>query len=197
MHGHFRAIRSIHRALLLGDLSRARRRARSLERVFAAGELTAWEPRVMRIRSTAGRLASATSARSARSLITTMATQCADCHADTADPSRFIWPAEPSDDGSAPARMARHEWAAETIWMGLVAPSGERWREGLDVLAEAPLLPEAMSDDRARYAEIDRLSRRLAGRATRARVLQSAPERAAAFADMMGVCAACHAITVR
>jgi cytochrome c553 len=197
MHRHFSAIRAIHRALLLNDLQGARRRARSLELVGADGEFAAWEHRVARIRSTARRLASGTSAREARSLVTALATQCADCHADTADVSRFVWAAEPSDDGSASARMERHEWAADMVWMGLVAPSSERWRDGLDVLSAPPLLPEAMSDDREHYAAIEDLSRRLAAKAARARMLQDAPARAAAFADMMGVCAGCHAITVR
>lgn len=197
MHRHFSAIHSIHRALLRNDLQGARRRARSLELVRADGELAAWQHRVARIRATARRLASATSTREARALVTTLATQCADCHADTADVSRFVWAAEPGDDGSVAARMERHEWAADMIWMGLVAPSSERWREGLDVLAAPPLLPDAIDDDRARYPAIERLSRRLATKAARARTLRDARARAAAFADMMGVCAGCHALTVQ
>ncbi len=197
MHHHFFILRAVQRALIVGDLSRARRQARSLERVSADGEDPAWDGRIARIRATAGRLAAARSERAARSMVTALATQCADCHVETADASRFIWPAEPSDDGSAAARMARHQWASETIWMGLVAPSSERWREGLEVLAAEPLLPEAMSDDRGRYAAIERLSRRLATSAGRARSLQTARLRADAFAGMIGVCADCHALSRR
>jgi hypothetical protein len=197
MHHHFFIIRAVHRALIVGDLQRARRHARSLERVSAAGEVPAWEGRIARIRSTARRLASARTQPQARALVTTLATQCADCHVDTADVSRFVWSPEPSDDGSAAARMARHQWASEMIWMGLVAPSSERWREGLDALSADPLLPEALSDDRQRYEEIERLSAKLATRAVRARSFQTARARADAFADMMGICADCHVLTRR
>jgi cytochrome c553 len=197
MHGHFNAIRAIHRALIVGDMAGARRHARSLAQVSTDSDLVGGEIRVERIRSTARRLASARSAAAARSLATALATQCADCHGDSADGSRFVWGPQPSEDGSAAGRMARHQWAAEAIWMGLVGPSDERWREGMDALGEPPLPADALSRDRDRRAAIDDLARRLAAQASEARALRSARDKAAALAEMLGTCADCHQLARR
>lgn len=197
MHGHFSAVTDIHRALLFGDLKRARRRARDLAELTAPGGLPGWEEAAARIRWTGSQLASARSARRARRLLGRLATECGDCHEDSADVSRFVWGPEPFDDGSAAARMARHEWAAESVWMGLVGPSQELWRSGLDVLAGPPFLPDRLTADRERQQAVERHSRQLAALAARARTLDEDRAQADAFADILGVCAGCHALIPR
>lgn len=195
MHAHFSSLREAHRALLFGDLRRARRAARDLSEMAAPGGLPGWESSVARIRETAGRLARARSATRARRLVADLAVQCGDCHEDSADMSRFVGEPEPFDDGSAAGRMARHEWAAGAVWFGLVGPSPDLWRDGLTALAAPPLLPEAFSDDRERYQKIDALGRRMAALAARARLLDDEDAQAAAFADLLGTCAGCHQLT--
>lgn len=195
MHGHFNALREVHRALLFGDLKKARRAARGLAEMAAPGGLPGWEASVARIRDTASRLTRARSARRARRLVADLAVQCGDCHEDTADVSRFVGESEPFDDGSAAGRMARHEWAAGSVWLGLVGPSQDLWRDGLAALASPPLLPEAFTDDRERHRRVDALSRRMAALAARARNLEDDDAQAAAFADLLEVCASCHQLT--
>jgi hypothetical protein len=195
MHAHFSALRDVHRALLFGDLKKARRLARGLSEMAAPGGLPGWESSVARIRETAGRLTRARSARRARRLVADLAVQCGDCHEDSADISRFVGESEPFDDGSAAGRMARHEWAAGAVWLGLVGPSPDLWTGGLTALAAPPLLPDAFSDDRARYQKIDALSRRMADLAMRARSLEDEDAQAAAFAALLEVCAGCHQLT--
>ena len=118
-------------------------------------------------------------------------------HEDSADVSRFVADSEPFDDGSAAARMARHEWAAESVWLGLVAPSHDLWRDGLTALAAPPLLPDAFTDDRGRHQRVDALSRRMAVLAARAQLIDSDDDQAqaAAFAELLEVCAGCHKLT--
>jgi hypothetical protein len=93
--------------------------------------------------------------------------------------------------------MARHEWAAESIWLGLIGPSPDLWRDGLAALASPPLLPDAFTDDRERHQKVDALSRRMAALAARARLLDSDNDeaQAASFAELLGVCAGCHKLT--
>lgn len=195
MHGHFIALREVHRALLFGNLKEARRQARVLAEIGAPAGLPAWERSVARIRETASRLARARSASRARRLVAELAVRCGDCHEDTADVSRFVADSEPFDDGSAAARMARHEWAAASVWLGLVGPSPDLWRDGLTALAAPPLLPEAFTDDRARHQRVDALSRRMAALAARARLLDDDDAQAAAFGELLDVCAGCHELT--
>lgn len=195
MHAHFSSLREVHRALLFNDLKKARRAARDLAEMAAPGGLPGWESSVARIRATADRLARTRSARRARRLVAELAVQCGDCHEDSADISRFVADPEPFDDGSAAGRMARHEWAAGSVWLGLVGPSRDLWQAGLAALAAPPLLPDAFSDDRARYQKVDALSRRMAALAARARLLEDEDAQAAAFADLLEVCAGCHQIT--
>ena len=195
MHGHFMSLRLVHRALLFGDLKEARRQARVLAEMAAPGGLPGWEESVARIRETAGRLTRTRSATRARRLAAELAVRCGDCHEETADVSRFVADSEPFDDGSAAGRMARHEWAAESVWLGLVGPSPDLWRDGLAALASPPLLPDAFTDDRARHQKVDALSRRMADLAARERLLDDEDARAAAFADLLDVCAGCHKLT--
>lgn len=195
MHGHFNALREVHRALLFGDLKKARRSARDLAEMTAPGGLPGWEASVARIRETASRLTRTRSARQARRLVAELAVECGDCHQDSADVSRFAGESEPFDDGSAAGRMARHEWAAGSVWLGLIGPSQDLWQVGLTALASPPLLPDAFTDDRERYQRVDALSRRMAVLAARARSLDDDQAQAAEFADLLGVCAGCHQLT--
>ena len=195
MHGHFLALRLVHRALLFDDLKEARRQARTLSEMSAPGGLPGREEAVARIRETAARLARTRSAPRARRLVAELAVRCGDCHEDTADLSRFVGDPEPLDDGSAAGRMARHEWAASSVWLGLIGPAPDLWREGLAALAAPPLLPEAFTDDRERHQRVESLSRRMATLAARARLLDDDAAQAAAFAELLGVCAGCHKLT--
>ena len=195
MHRQFDDVRAIHRALVFGDLPAARRRARALARMPRPEGLVEGEAAVERIRRTARRLGTARSQVEARRRLAAIAVACAGCHEDVADASRFLWAPEPEDDGSAAARMARHRWASESAWMGLVAPSDRRWREGMDALAAIPLPVEAISDDRERYPTIERWSRELAARAARARQLDDQGARGRALAGLTELCVACHAVT--
>jgi hypothetical protein len=192
MHRHFATVRDIHAALLENDLKRARRLAGALARLSAPGSLPGWQEAAAGIRDTAGDLARAKSGRRARRLLAELTIQCGDCHEDSADLSRFVWSSDPLDDGTAAGRMARHEWAAESVWMGLVGPSDDLWRDGLTALAEAPLPPEAFGADREQVRTFERLSRRMASLASRARRQVDDQAQAAAFAEILDVCASCH-----
>lgn len=191
MHGHFRAIRGIYHALLVDDLGTAKARARDLSRMPDRTGSREWDDAARFLLVEADRLAGAGSANDARSLATGMATYCADCHLRRAEQDVFRPPAVPPDDGTVPAAMARHEWAAETMWLGIIAPSTDLWRSGMAEMASAPRL--VARGDRA--AEVDVLQARLGALARGSRGLRGQGDRARRLAEIMDVCAACHAIT--
>ena len=55
---------------------------------------------------------------------------CGACHKTAGGGPRF----EPVSVPSPEAQMARHQWAADRMWEGLVAPDADRWRQAADVL---------------------------------------------------------------
>jgi cytochrome c553 len=191
MHGHFRAIQSIYHALLVDDLDAAKARARELSQMPERTGSTEWDEAVRFLRAEADRLANATSAKDARSLSTGMATYCADCHMSRAEPAAFRPAAVPPDDGTVPGAMARHEWAANTMWLGVIAPSTDLWRDGLAEMASAPRLVA----EGERAAEVDTLRVRLDALAKGSGDLRGQGDRADRLTEIMHVCAACHALT--
>jgi cytochrome c553 len=148
------------------------------------------------MREQALRLASTTSAPEARRLSTELATACSDCHMVNARSARFQTPPEPAEDGSLRGAMAHHRWAAETMWIGLVAPSTDLWREGLEAMTARPV-PSSAFQRQEREADIERLRRRLIALASRSGRLPGQGDRSRRLAEIMDVCAACHAIARR
>jgi cytochrome c553 len=196
MHEQFAALRDVHGALIRGDLALARQHGAVLQRLTAEGELGVWEDRVSFVRERADLLVAAETPAAARLVATELATYCADCHMFEADPSLFVPAPEPPDDGTLDRRMARHEWAAEALWLGLIAPSTERWREGLAIMAKEPPAPDSIRVAPERQADVARLGARLSDLAARSAGLPGQGDRARAFADIIDVCASCHAIAL-
>lgn len=191
MHANFGAIRDIHRALIVDDLATAKVRARDLARVPEHTGSKEWDDAARFLRGQSERLVAARDANQARSLSTETATFCADCHMFRARPSDFRPDPLPADDGSMRAAMARHAWAADTMWLGIIAPSTDLWRDGLAEMASVPRL--SAQGERAR--EVEFLRARLEALASRSGDLRGQGDRAARLAEVMDVCAACHALT--
>ena len=193
MHVHLRAVRDIYRALIVDDLETTRARARELGRIPDRTGSEEWDRAARFLRDQAGRLARAKDTNQARSLATETGTFCADCHMARADPATFRPAPIPPDDGSPAAAMARHSWGAETMWLGVIAPSTDLWREGLAELAASPRVDVA--GERAREVAI--LNARLTALAEGSSELRGQGDRARRLAEVLDVCSACHAITRR
>ena len=195
MRGHFDAVRDIELALIRNRLDLARLHARELERAPSRPGAASWEQAMIAMRQSAARLADAQTIAEAIPRATELAAQCASCHQSTGAVATFAWRPEPDDDGTAAARMQRHQWAAERVWQGLVGPSDQMWQQGMTILATTPLVASELTADPDLLPEVERLSRELSERAHRARLIDRASQRQAAFADILEVCASCHALT--
>ncbi len=191
MHRHFRAIHDIYHALLVDDLATAKTRARELSRIPDETGSKEWDESARFVQAQADRLAGARDPDQARELATAMATFCADCHMFRAKPAVFRPAVIPPDDGSITSAMARHAWAADTMWLGVIAPSTDLWRQGLAEMASVPRLIGRGE----RAAEVDTLRARLDALARGSGDLRGQGDRAGRLAEIMDVCAGCHAIT--
>lgn len=192
MQGHFEEIRVIERLLLDGDLADARERATAIAFDRADTELPTYASYFARMRAAADALARATSVEDGFRQETRLAAECATCHLAAGAEPWFVPSEPPRADATAAERMARHQWAVDRLWEGVVGPSHEAWTAGLDVLAASPLPARALGDA-AREREVEGLSRQLVQRARTARAIEEPTRRARAYAELLVVCARCHA----
>ncbi len=100
-------------------------------------------------------------------------------------------PSPPPPEGGG---MEAHQWAASAMWAGLVAGDDERVVAAFAALGDAAFAPEAAPDEalRATSPSVEDLQT-LAAEAA-APGLNTA-QRAAAYADFLETCAACHSST--
>lgn len=198
MHANIAQVRTIHAALLHDDLDMARAEATLLSRLDPALEVGKWAEPARFLREQAGRLARAPDPAGARQLATELAVTCADCHMVYARAASFRAPPMPASDGSLVSAMARHQWAADRMWLGIIAPSTALWDSGLAAIAEMPPLSAERDLTRAARLEAERLRHELQRlRASRDDELVGQRDRATRLDAILDVCAACHALTRR
>jgi len=188
MHENFGLLRSIELLLVHGKLDDAKAFARMIAEAPDEPGLQPFAKRAATVRASAASLADAPSIDEGVRREARLAAACADCHADAGVLPEFESPPRiPPDADNVKARMARHLWATDRLWEGIVGRSDESWRAGLDVLASAPL-PWSVAD-----ADRQALARGLQQSAAAAR---TAPEsdRPRRYGEILVLCAACHSV---
>ena len=185
MHQNFDLVRAIERLLIRGKLDEAKKFAEAIAMAPDEPSHGPWAQQTQIVRDRAMAVARATTVDDALRKDTLLAAACGDCHRDHYGSAMFENPpAIPPDKPTIDARMARHRWAADRLWEAIVGDADDAWREGLDVLAAAPL---QLDPDRTRYAKD---LQKLALAARRAKPPVTA--RAATYGDILVTCAGCH-----
>jgi cytochrome c553 len=188
MHQSYDLVRAIEKLLVRGNLDDARAFARAIAEAPDEPGLGAWARHAAVVRERAAALARATTVEDACRRQARLAEACAGCHADAGAAPEFRPPrGMPPDRPTIDARMARHLWATDRLWEGMVGGAADAWRAGLDVLAATPLpLP-----DPGREA-LGRRLQQLADQARRSSPTDSPAERARAYGELLVTCAGCH-----
>jgi mono/diheme cytochrome c family protein len=187
MHENFGVVRAIERLLLRGKLEEARDLARAISIAPDEPGLGTWSEQAIRVRDQASVLATAKTVDDACAAEAKLASECAGCHVATGAMPEFGSPPRPPPDRpTVDARMARHLWASDRLWEGMVGMADDSWRAGLDVLAATPLPASELG------AEREVLARKLQRLADRGRKAKADQERATLYGDMLATCAACH-----
>jgi cytochrome c553 len=191
MHENFGLLRGIERLLLRGDLENAKLFASGMAEAPDEPGLGAWTKHAVVVRERAAALAQARTVGEACARVARLADACAGCH-DAAGVSPEFRPSieAPPDEATIEARMARHLWATDRMWEGMVGSSEESWRAGLDVLAATPL-PEAVDSDQRRAYALQ--LRQTADRLRLRRTTDTRGERVKEYGDILAICAGCHA----
>ena len=193
MHENFSLLRAIEKLLIRGKLDDARALARSIAESPDEPGLASFAKRIAAVRDRAGALATATTIEEACRREARVAEACAQCHVDAGVLPEFREPPPaPPDHPTLAARMARHLWATDRLWEGVVGDSDESWRAGLDVLAATPLPWGPGQPERTQLAQ---QLQRFADQARHTQARDRLAERAKIYGNMLATCVACHAST--
>ena len=186
MHENFDLVRAVEKLLVRGRLEEAQNLAASIARAPDEPGLAPFAPQAIEVRARATAVATARSTDEALRAEARLAGACATCHAEAGVTPEFRSPARPPDDKpTIDARMARHLWATDRLWEGLVGDEDDSWRAGLDVLAATPLPWKTLDKDRA---PLGKQLQRLADDARKT----TRDDRARAYGEILVTCAACH-----
>ena len=189
MRAHFGDLRDIERMLIKGKLDDAKTRAFLLTVQATDAGLARWQREVAEVTEAARSLTTAPGIDEALRREVQVAAACAWCHSRTQEGPVFAEPAAaPRDDGKLAARMARHRWAADRLWEGLVGNSEHHWRIGLDVLASSPPPFPPITDAPGLAAQLQAYAVREIANLPR----ESLEERTRVYGEMLVVCGACH-----
>jgi cytochrome c553 len=190
MHENFGLLRAIELELIHGKLEDGKLLARSIAEAPDEPGLQPFAKRIAAVRDAAAALAAAPSIDEGLRREARLGAACADCHVDAGVLPEFANPPRlPADDNSVKARMARHRWASDRLWEGLVGNADESWRAGLDVLAATPLPWTAADADRQALAK--RLQQ-LADEARKTQATDQLRDRSRAYGEILTTCAGCH-----
>lgn len=186
MHQNFDLLRAIERLLLKGKLEDARAFATAIATAPDEPSHGPWAAHKVQIRDRATQLSRATDAGDALRKTAAIGGVCGNCHGEHVVKLALDQvPRAPADLATLEARMARHRWAADRLWEGVVGNSETAWRSGLDVLAATPLDEPA---DRAGLARELQRQADAARRPSPGKLI----DRATAYGNILATCASCH-----
>ena len=86
--------------------------------------------------------------------------------------------------------MARHLWATDRLWEGIVGGADDAWRAGLDVLSTTPLPASELPKEQSTFG---RKLQRLAEQARLRQATDTAQDRARSYGEILVTCSGCHA----
>lgn len=179
-------LRNVERMLIAGKLEDAKVLAHFLSRPSAR---IADSAEAREITLAAGMLINARTTEEALRHELRVATACATCHQRVQKLPVFALPSKaPPDDPNVSAQMARHRWAADRLWEGLIGASDTHWRAGLYVIATSSL-PRSKDISASLATKLQATARE----ALEAREPLSLDARANAYGDLLITCAGCHA----
>ena len=187
MYVHYQQVGEIHNAVILGDAGATHAPARALANAphtYGAEAEMAWdlmraEARVIQAQDQVDDIARS---------VARMGMACGACHL-AMDRGPTMRPGEPPPSSREPgAHMARHQWAMDRLWEGLVGPSLPAWAAGAGALGSGAL----DLGPGTRPTEVERLAEQVHELGDSARHASGWAERAEVYGTLLQSCAQCH-----
>jgi cytochrome c553 len=181
MNRHFDDLRAIQRLLVSGKLAEAKSLAFLLTKPATDPGLARWASQSAQVTEAARALVVAPDIDEALRREARVAVACAGCHVQTRHAVFAPPPATLTDEENTASPMARHQWAVDRLWEGVVGGADRPWRAGLEVLGATPL----PANDAPSLA--DRMQQ-----LARSGLTATLDERGRVYGEMLVTCAACH-----
>lgn len=193
MQDHFDETARLRDAVIDGDLPAVRAAARKL-RASDDPVPPAWQAFVTANMQLAEAASSAKDLAAAARAAAGLADTCGDCHASLGAGPHFppagpVLPVEAHDVGK---HMARHQWASERMWEGLVSHGEAAWAAGAAALSDAPLSARELTANVELPGDALELGDRVHALGLRARQTAEWPARASLYGELLATCATCH-----
>jgi cytochrome c553 len=197
MGRHFEAVTAVQKALIRGDLDAIAEPTDWLESHPAIEGLPdGWMPYVEDMRTMARLSGEAKTPKAASGATAGMVLTCGECHAATEAephmPELGTKGLPPADQIDTVPHMLRHQWAMEQMWIGLINPSEESWKKGVEVLSDAPLQPQKMTEEAGLSVDIGALAQAVHEAGDEARQAKDWGARAQIYGGLLSTCADCH-----
>jgi mono/diheme cytochrome c family protein len=155
-----------------------------------------WEAHDPEIRAAARRMAEAQTFEEAAAASSMMVKECGSCHQKVGAEPRVrelgAIGVPPSESLAAVAHMLRHQWAVHQMWIGMINPSDEAWREGAEVLADAPLEPQHLTEGAESTERVRELAERIHELGAQALEPRVWTLRAEIYGELLASCGDCH-----
>jgi cytochrome c553 len=189
MQAQYDAILKIQSAVIAGSLDGARQPAEWLAgSASPAGLPDGAEAQMDAMRAAAADVAKAGDLLAAADATARLGMACGNCHVANEANVEFAMPDRPDNKEKKGPHMQRHQWAADRMWEGIVAPSDYSWSRGANILFESPLRDKDLHKDEAATQMARRIHQLAANATTRSKI----EDRAEIYGEFLGNCAACH-----
>jgi cytochrome c553 len=190
MAAHADVVDAIRLALVRGQLLEAQEAASKAKLEAPAGLSAENAAKHAKVVAGLQGLARAGSVGNAAALLGDVGVACGDCH--RAEGVRPAAPPPPPIGADPASKMARHAWAADALWAGLIG--AEVSPDPGAVLAESSLAPSGLPADSPWSPLATELALKAAD--VGARVQGASPgERGLRYGELLGTCATCHSLT--
>lgn len=120
---------------------------------------------------------------------------CAACHVRAGVKPKIGDGAAPPVDPSLNVHMARHSWALERLWEGLIGPSDPRWIEGVSALHDHPIEADRLHGREGGESPSDYMDWWIHQPGPSTALAADHAGRASFYGHLLTACAACHAGT--
>lgn len=196
MYAHFDRAGEVHDALVRGQLDRARTAAHWLATHPETRMLPMDSDRHATAMAAYAMEASEASDLQAAAMATAqMGRICGDCHRENDVTPRFlVGTAAPGGSGPR-AEMARHIWAADRMWHGLIGPDDFAWTSGARALSQGWLNPGEVVVEPGDRERLRELLRHVYELGSEAAVAPDPETRAEAYGSYLTTCIDCHDLT--